>query len=135
MENNGFVNSLISGSRKSSMFCEARITELSFLRTRFMALRIYSMAVRLLRKRYNSSMEATVFPMPRSLLLIYDKILKSIASLRRRFVSSKPFTPKHRKLYQNLIRNIMIGSQLDAMYQPSQNLVRKTVGFMEVTNE
>lgn len=52
MENNGFVNSLMSGSRKSSIFCEARITELSFLRTRFMALRIYSMAVRLLRKRY-----------------------------------------------------------------------------------
>ena len=52
MENNGFVNSLMSGSRKSSIFCEARITELSFLRTRFMALRIYSMAARLLRKRY-----------------------------------------------------------------------------------
>ena len=40
MENKGFVNSLMSGSRKSSIFCEARITELSFLRTRFMALRI-----------------------------------------------------------------------------------------------
>ena len=39
------------------------------------------MAVGFERKRYISSIDATVFPSPRSLLLIYERILKSIDKL------------------------------------------------------
>ena len=98
MENSGFVNSRIDGIKKSSIFWLARITEESFLRTRFMQLRRYSIVVIFERKRYSSSTDAAVLPLPSSSLLMKERILNSIQSFKRRLVSISPFTPNTRKL-------------------------------------
>ena len=58
-------------------------TALSFFLARLAALRIYSTAVRLLKKRYASSKLATVFPSFSSRWLIYDSRLNSMASRSR----------------------------------------------------
>ena len=79
------------------MFWLAKMSEESFFRTRFIAFRIYSMAVMFVRNRYSSSTDAAVFPSPSSLSDIYDRILNSMASLSRLFVSMSPFTPKQTK--------------------------------------
>lgn len=60
------VNVFIWGIRKSSMFWLARINDDSFFRTRFIPLRIYSIAVIFVKNKYSSSTAATVFPRPRS---------------------------------------------------------------------
>src|SRR5699024_85816 len=100
MANRGFVSSQTSGIRKSLMFWLAMRMAESFLRTRFIAFRIYSIVVLLavpfaflvvVKKRYSSSIAAAVLPLPSSWLLINDRMLNSIASLSRRFVSIKPF--------------------------------------------
>lgn len=56
---------------------------------------MYSIAVILVRNKYNSSIAATVFPLPSNSFVIYERTLKSIASLTLRLVSIKPLTPKH----------------------------------------
>lgn len=61
------------------MFWLAKMSEESIFRTRFIALRIYSMAVIFVRNRYNSSTDAAVFPSPSSLSDIYDRILNSMS--------------------------------------------------------
>ena len=58
--------------RKSLMFWLAMMIADSFFRTRFMAFRIYSMEVRLVKYIYSSSMAAAVFPLPRSWLDIKE---------------------------------------------------------------
>ena len=68
------------------------------MRTRFMQLRRYSIVVIFERKRYSSSTDAAVLPLPSSSLLMNDRILNSIQSLSRRLVSISPFTPNTRKL-------------------------------------
>ena len=58
MENRGLVISRMLGSRKSSIFWEARTMADSFFRTRFMLLRMYSIVTGLSRNRYSSSRAA-----------------------------------------------------------------------------
>ena len=74
------------------------MTEESFLRTRFMQLRRYSIVVMLDKNKYNSSTDAAVLPLPSSSLLMKERILNNIQSFKRRLVSISPFTPNTRKL-------------------------------------
>ena len=55
----------------------------SFFLTRFIAFRIYSIAVIFVKNKYNSSMDAAVLPLPSNWLLMKDRILNNIASLSR----------------------------------------------------
>ncbi len=71
---------------------------LEIVEVRFDAFRMYSIAVILVRNKYNSSIIATVLPLSSNSFVIYERTLKSIASLSLRLVSIKPLTPKQRKV-------------------------------------
>jgi len=90
----GFVISLTSALLKSSIFWLAIITALPFLRTRFMAFRMYSMAVMLVKNRYSSSINAAVFPLDSRASDIKERTLNSIAFRIAVSASVMPFVPK-----------------------------------------
>ena len=67
---------------------------LEIVEVRFDAFRMYSIAVILVRNKYNLSIAATVLPLPSNSFVIYERTLKSIASLSLRLVFIKSLTPK-----------------------------------------
>jgi hypothetical protein len=91
------VSSAMPGMAKSSRFWLARMTLDSFLRTRFMKLRMYSIAVRFVRNRYSSSMLAAVLPSVSSLSDMKDSTLNSRAFFTFLLACRSPFTPNTTK--------------------------------------